>query len=427
MKKLALVAAHFPPGNLAAVHRARLWAQHLPEFGWEPVVVTTHWRHYEEALDWDLHALLPQRLRVIRTRALPVLPGRPVGDIGLRAFPFHLRQLRELAQNGEIDFLHVTVPSYYSALLGPRLWASHQTPYGIDYIDPWVHEWPGSRRHFSRAWASQKLSAVLEPMAVKQARLITGISPGYFAGVLERNPHLRGQVVTAAMPYGASEQDFDGIRAHPRKPRLFDPLDGCFHLFYAGALLPKAHAVLERLFEALVYLRGIDARLFARLRLHFAGTGSSANDPKGHTVLPLVERYGLAQTVDEHPQRIAYAEVLNHLMQADGVLVLGSTEPHYSPSKIFQAVHSRRPVLALLHEASTAIAALRDSGAGEAITFTETVLPSAGSLATTVAAFVASASQPRTINVAAFEAYSARNSARQLATALDEAIARVPR
>lgn len=424
MKKLTLVAAHFPPSNLAAVHRARLWARHLPEFGWEPVVVTTHWRHYEETLDWDLHALLPQDLRVIRTRALPVLPGRPVGDIGLRAFPFHLRALRELARNGAIDFLHITVPSYYSALLGPRLWASHRVPYGVDYIDPWVHEWPGAQRRFSRAWAAQKLSGALEPMAVQQARLITGISPGYFEGVLDRNPHLRVQAVSAAMPYGASEQDFDGVRVHPRKPQLFDPQDGCFHFFYAGALLPKAYAVLERLFEALVCLRDSDAKRFAKLRLHFAGTGSSPNDPAGHTVLPVARRYGLEQTVNEHPRRIAYTDVLNHLMQASGVLVLGSTEPHYSPSKIFQAVHSRRPVLALLHETSTAVTALRDSGADQAVTFTETELPSAQSLAKVLTDFVASADRPRTINATAFEAYSARNSARRLAAALDEALAR---
>ena len=44
-------AGHFPPSNLAGVHRSRLWAQHLPEFGWEPIIVTAHSKYYEEKLD----------------------------------------------------------------------------------------------------------------------------------------------------------------------------------------------------------------------------------------------------------------------------------------------------------------------------------------------------------------------------------------
>ena len=44
-KQVALVSAHFPPSHLAGVHRARLWAQYLPEFGWTPIVVTTQERH----------------------------------------------------------------------------------------------------------------------------------------------------------------------------------------------------------------------------------------------------------------------------------------------------------------------------------------------------------------------------------------------
>ena len=48
--RVALVTGHFPPSNLAGVHRSRLWATHLPEFGWEPIVVTAHPDYYEEKL-----------------------------------------------------------------------------------------------------------------------------------------------------------------------------------------------------------------------------------------------------------------------------------------------------------------------------------------------------------------------------------------
>jgi hypothetical protein len=40
MKKILIITPHYPPSNLAAVHRSRLFAQHLPSFGWEPVILT---------------------------------------------------------------------------------------------------------------------------------------------------------------------------------------------------------------------------------------------------------------------------------------------------------------------------------------------------------------------------------------------------
>src|SRR5262245_54837878 len=109
-KRMAIVAGHFPPSNLASVHRSRLWAQHLSEFGWEPIVVTTDWKHYEENLDPALLALVGPELRVIRTNAIPVKPIRLIGDIGLRALYWHFKALDALIVRKEIDFLHITIP-----------------------------------------------------------------------------------------------------------------------------------------------------------------------------------------------------------------------------------------------------------------------------------------------------------------------------
>jgi hypothetical protein len=423
MKKLVLVAPHFTPSNLASVHRTRLWAQHLSEFGWEPTVVTTHQRYYEERLDWELEQLVSPALRVVRTAALPTRPVRLVGDIGVRALPFHYRALSQLAQAGEMDFLHITIPSNYSALLGRMVHARHGTPYGIDYIDPWVHEWPGTEKRFSKAWTSARLGELLEPWAVRDASLITGVAPLYYEDVLKRNPHLRGRVVTAAMPYGGSERDIEAVREHPPEPYLFDPDDGRFHVLYAGAMLPKAYVVLERLFEAMARLRRDQPELAARLRLHFVGTGKSPDDPQGHNVLPVAERLGVTDMVDEHPRRIPYTDVLGHLLRASANLIVGSTEPHYTPSKSFQMVQSRRPLLALLHEQSTAARFLRDAGAATVVTLDDEALPDVAALAATIAHMMEAPDyDPERVDWAAFDAYSARASARELAGALDRAL-----
>ena len=157
-KRIAIVTGHFPPSNLAGVHRARLWAKYLPEFGWEPIVVTTHWDYYEEALDFDLLKLVDPGLRVIRTAALPIGPLRIFGDIGLRALYWHFKALDELVLRKEIDFIQITIPSNYSAVLGELLYRRYKFPFGIDYQDPWVDEHDEAETFLGKAWLSQKIA-----------------------------------------------------------------------------------------------------------------------------------------------------------------------------------------------------------------------------------------------------------------------------
>lgn len=424
-RRVALVAAHFVPGNLASVHRSRLWSHHLREFGWEPVIVTTHWDFYEEQIEPDLLELVPPDLKVIRTQAFGTRPIRLVGDLGVRAFRAHYRALLELARSDGVNFIHITIPSNFSAPLGRLVRRKTGVPYGIDYIDPWVHEFPGSNRLFSKAWVSARLARTLEPWAVKHASLITGINRAYYQGMLDRNPQLAKQAVLAEMPYGGSESDHAYVRRHPRPAQLFSLHAGKFNLLYAGAMLPRAYDVLERLLEALVVLRQRRPELTRQFHLHFVGTGKSPNDPQGFNIRPRVERHGLGDCVSEYPQRRPYLDVLNHLHTASGILVLGSTEPHYSPSKIFQSVMSRRPVLALLHRESTAVQVLHETKAGQLVTLAANDLPTPGGLADVLERFVFENEYAEgNVNWTALENYSARASARALAAALDEAIHR---
>lgn len=428
LRTVALVAAHFPPSNLAGVHRARLLSQHLQEFGWRPLIVTTHSRHYEEALDPQLATLVDPALEVIATEAVPVRPVRVIGDIGVRALPWHLAALRRLRREKRFDFLHITVPSFYSALLGEMLYRQEPLPFGIDYIDPWVHVWPEAEIKYSKAWVSMKLSERLEPWAVRNAALITGVAEGYFAGVVERNPHLRASCVTAAMPYGFSTLDFDSATVAGGVPTFYDANDGLHHLVYAGALLPKAHVVMQCLFQGVARLVETEPAVAARLRLHFIGTGKSPNDREGYNVLPMAAAAGVCDLVDEHPHRMAYLETLIHLKNAAGILIVGSTEPHYTPSKVYQAVQAKRPVLALLHENSTALRVLEESGAGKAIRLSETALPSADAVCAALHAFVENKNYaPDRVDWQVFDGFSARESARRMAAALDEAYERFQR
>jgi hypothetical protein len=427
-RRLALVSSHFPPSNLVGAQRARLWSRYLLEFGWEPVVVTGDPAQYEERPDPDLERLVAPGLEVVHAKTLPTRPVRLVGDIGIRSFWGCYRALARMAKAREIDFVMVTIPSNYLAPVGRLVHLRYGLPFGIDYQDPWVNRWTGDERPFSRAWASNKLAEILEPWAVRDAALITGMAPGYVAGMLERNPRVAVQSELAYMPMGTAPEDYALVRSLGRAPFLFDVGDGRFHMIYAGALLPAGFVVLDRFLAGLRLLREQAPQVAARLAVHFVGTGRSPDDPQGHRVLPRARAAGVGQMVDEHPHRIGYVDTLNHLMHASAVLVLGSTEPHYTPSKVFQAMLSERPVFALLHRDSTAVGMIRSARVGKVLTLTEGELPSADSVAASLQEFIERPDyEAPSVDRSIFEGYSARESTRLLAEALDRACARTAR
>lgn len=360
MKKILIISPHYPPSNLAAVHRSRLFAQHLPSFGWEPILLCVNEIDYEEELDWNLYELLPNEQRVEKVRAFPVTKPRLIGDIGLRGFIQLRKKALNLVRKEKIDFVFIPIPSFYVSLIGPYLNRKTGVKFGIDYIDPWVHHFPGSEKLFSRHWISKQLAKYLEPKALKQVSLITGVAEGYYQGVIKRNPSLLNSCVFGAMPYGGEKLDHLAVRKSRIKPYLFEKNDK-IQLIYAGAMLPKAYEPLQLLFQVIKE----NLEEFRDVEFHFIGTGKTPNNPIGFNIKPFAEQFGLWQKqIFEYPKRIPYLDVLIHLENSDAVFILGSTEPHYTPSKTYQGVLSEMPIFAMLHSQSTAAEIVECSKAG---------------------------------------------------------------
>ncbi len=376
-------------------------------------------RDYEEELDWNLHTLLPVTQRIEKVRAFSVTKPRLIGDIGLRAFFQLRRRALELVRLESIDFVYIPIPSFYTALIGSYLHRKTGVKFGIDYIDPWVHEFPGSNKIFSRHWFSMHIARFLEPKAAKYASLITGVAAGYYQGVIDRNTHLLKSCLFAAMPYGGEVSDHSGLNQLRLEPYLFKK-NGKFQFVYAGAMLPNAYGPLESIFKAIA----VDPTKFDTVEFHFIGTGYSANDAQSFNIKPLAEKYGLWNTlVYEYPKRIPYLDVLVQLSSANAVFILGSTEPHYTPSKTYQGVLSEKPILAVLHEKSTAAEVIDSTGAGQTLCFN-----GIDGLGDIESRFVNSMNQfivfakefdPKNVNHSLFDEYSAKSVTAKLAASLD--------
>lgn len=360
MPNILLISSHYPPSNLTATHRVRMFAKHLPMFGWNPIVLTIDEKYYEEKSDLELNQLIPKNQRVERVDAFKITKPRLIGDIGLRAFFQLKKKAIEIISKEKIDFIYIFIPSFYLSLLGPLLQKRFGIKYGIDYIDPWVHFFPGSEKIFSRHWLSTFFSKVLEPFAVNKVSLITGVSEQYYAPVFKRNPKLSQKVITASLPYGWDKEDLCLESVMDNKALLFEKNDK-IKLVYPGAFLPKSKKLVESFFNVIA----TNKELFRDVEFYFIGTGKLVDAKLTSPIQEIAEKYGIyGDVILEFPSRLTYLNTLYHIAMADGLFILGSSEEHYTPSKLFNAFITRKPIFALLHYNSTGKEIIESSGWG---------------------------------------------------------------
>jgi hypothetical protein len=363
MKKVLIISAHFPPSNLVSVHRARLLANHLADVNWKPIVLSVSPQYYEEKLDFDLEKLVEPEVETVRVCAISQKIARPLGfgDIGLRGFLGLFFAAFRLIKSQKIDLIFITIPSNYQSLLGRLLFELCHIPYVIDYQDPWVNESDLGERFLSKAGITQFLARQLEPIAVAGAAGLSGMTSQYFQSVIRRHPELQDRP-NCAFQMGFSKKDHQKVHELKVQPRRLSARSDVKQIVYAGALLPKA---VEPMLCFLKALEHVNRNQLGAIPIRFVciGTGYESNNPQSHRILPLACKAGAEEWVDEYPERHPYLEVLASLNLADGVAVIGSTEAHYSPSKIFQAVLARKPLIALLHEKSEALSMLQKAHA----------------------------------------------------------------
>jgi hypothetical protein len=362
----------------------RLLAPRLAEHGWEPTVITIDARDLGTRNEPGLTDLIHRPIRVERVRALGGAKGRflGVGDLGLRSLRALYRRSREILREGGYSAILITVPPHYTALLGPPLGRASGLPYVLDYQDPWVSAWgltvgggPGGRPDW-KSRLSRWIALVSEPFAVREVAGLSAVSDGTLAGLLRRKPALT-ELPRAEVPLGGEPLDFDYARRNPRPNRFFDPSDGYFHAAYVGTLPPAGgRQVLKAFFGGLAMLFDRSPHLRSSLRFHFIGTSMQGQGDPAPIALPIARQMGVSDCVSEYPLRIDYLDALVVLTQAAALLLLGGTEGHYTASRIYPALLSGAPLLALYHEKSTVCEVLRRQGSRDGthlVTFNDDV------------------------------------------------------
>lgn len=375
MKKILLITYHFPPDAAMGAVRVSKFAKFLPEFDWEPVVLSVQKKYYD-ALDTAHHPGTSSP-RVIRTRMFqkPIYYYHKAKKaLSLRQRNTRVTASSDLTSNGSlvskvknlIDFylafpdekvgwvpfaifhgmklirreavtaLMTSGPPHSVHLIGACLCRLTQTPWVIDFRDPYLDDVfkdrPGTERGLS-GYLTRRLEAWL----IAQAAVVLASTERFSERLRSRYPAHKQKIFT--IPNGYDLDDFSAIRKKKEKG---------FTISYLGSIYEQRDP--EPVFRAvseLIQEKQIDP---GKVIFRLVGNCSRA---KGKSIERLVSKYDLNGNVQILPW-IPRREALEMMVRSSVLLLLAEDQPLAIPGKVYDYLASGSDILALTREGATA-------------------------------------------------------------------------
>jgi hypothetical protein len=377
LKKVLIVSPHFPPTNAPDMQRVRMSLPYYRSFGWEPVVLAVGDPWQQNVREPELLSSIPPDVRIEYVRALPFRWSRlfGIGNLGIRAWPWLFWRGSRLLRREKFDLVFFSNTQFLTFTLG-RLWRGRfGVPYVLDVQDPWrtdYYERHGSRRPpggwkygFARlcAWA-------MEGWCYARVSGVMSVSSAYLEELAGRYRWFSVKP-QAVIRFGASSADLERARGMPRSALGMAKRGSEIHILYTGASGPVMPHAISVLFSALRSYREAKPDEATRMKFHFVGTSYVAYPMGKPSVLPLAREFGVADQVDEIPHRIGFFDALRMQLDSDVLLLPGSSDPAYSPSKVYLYYLAGPPILALVFKDSVMERLLTELSCATVVSFEE--------------------------------------------------------
>lgn len=351
-----MIAYHFPPvTGSSGVQRALKFSRYLPEYGWEPLMLTVHPRAYAQIGPGQIDEV-PSDLVVHRAFALDTARHLSVGSLyprwlalpdrwvswWLGAVPVALRLVRRYRP----DVLWSTFPIATAHLIALSLARLTRLPWIADFRDSMTEEGyptdPGQ-------WHAYRW---IERHAVASCRHAIFTTPSAVRMYAQRYPELPPQR-WRQIENGYDEESFADAGLAAPQPMASRPLV----LLHSGLLYPVERDP-SALFAALAMLLR-DGRIGpGDLQVVLRATGHDEH------LRRLIDAHGVSTLVRLEPA-LGYRVALAEMLQADGLLVLQASNcNHQIPAKLYEYLRARRPILALTDSAGDTAAVLRAAQTG---------------------------------------------------------------
>ncbi|MBN1780440.1 glycosyltransferase family 4 protein [bacterium] len=380
MKKVLIIAYYFPPSGGAGVQRVMKFVKYLPEFGWEPLVLTVNENAGFPVRDSSLLNEIPKDIRVIRTRifepyrAFHRFTGKSSAQ-GTDMATLHRRRrsLREriaefvrsnffipdarcfwrstavpagkkLLKNERIDLIFSSAPPYTTHLVARAIADYADLPWIADFRDSWV-DWLSAPK---RTGISRRIDLAMENSVLKRADHITHVTRGIQQDLLSRHPDVSKEK-WSLIPNGFDREDFNGLTPETAGTH--------FVITYTGSLY--GHRNPESFLEGLRLLFQNQPQYRQKIRVQFIGRV----DPE------FIRAFGAFGDHIVHIPYVTHRESLEYMLKSD-VLLLIIDDARASRSiitgKCYEYLASGRPILAIAPEGEAADL-IRTLKAGEVV------------------------------------------------------------
>jgi glycosyltransferase involved in cell wall biosynthesis len=333
VKRLLVVANPFPPMTSAGTTRVLRLLRHLPAHGWEPTVLTAEAQGPATAPDFvrvlRTPAIVPPRLLYGGGRSSKVNAWLFVPDPYVIWAATAIAAGRRLLADEPFDAIFSSHPRASVHVAAAGLARVSGVPWMADYRD----------RRFAnevRPYATPLHAAAtrrLESRVLRHAAALSAINQPILDAIVERHPWLEGH--THVLPNG-----YDSTETATAAE-----LGPGFWFVYTGRLY-KREQPLEAFLTAL-------APLPKDVKALFVGDASR--------VQPLAAKLGIGDRVRVE-RLVPHAVSLGYQQAAGALLLMTGRRAESMSSKVFEYLHSGRPVFAITSPDSAASKLLAEVG-----------------------------------------------------------------
>ena len=329
------------------------FVQHLPAFGWEPLVLTVTPGAYERTAP-DLSAEVPPGTVVRRALALDTARHLSLGGryVGAMARPDRwiswrfdgVRQGMRLIRELQPSVIWSTYPIATAHVIGAELHRRSGLPWVADFRDPMAQDgYPEDAK-------TRRQFLDIEAHAVRHARLSTFTTPSAAAEYRRRYPEAADRV--RLLENGYDEESFAAAAAQASQSPL---TPGAVTLLHSGIVYPSERDPTQ-LMAALRLLHDAGTVTPQTLRIRFRAAVAE------ELLQTLAARHGVQDYIETCPP-VPYAEALVEMLRADGLLLLQASNCNAQvPAKLYEYLRAGRPLLCLSDRAGDTANVLRAAG-----------------------------------------------------------------
>jgi glycosyltransferase involved in cell wall biosynthesis len=364
MKRVLMIAFHFPPSSMGSGHLRTLgFVRSLPQSGWEPIVLSVNAAALPRVDTGNLD-LVPGNCRVYRSPALDVrrhlsIRGKYFGflaqpDGWASWWPMAVMQGRKLIREHHIDAIWSTYPIMTAHCIAYTLSRMSGLPWVADFRDPVAGSVGKENRHSARSqhrWEHRVAGAAAHTVFT---------TPGAMASYAASYPATAAAGRVSVIPNGYDENLFEDM-PEPLARAPGQPLT----LLHSGTLYPDGRNPMSFL-TALANLKAKGRLGEDDLRVVLRASGSEA------VYGAELRRLGLERMITLAPP-ISSREALLEQAGADGLLLFqGRRFDHQIPAKIYEYLRMRRPILALIGPGGDTDTFLRSTGCARIVAMENT-------------------------------------------------------